>query len=247
MALGCHPAIYHDDVQLQGFANFNSYLGAWRYRPDELESCYVIEAVRGARVILDVGANYGLLSLMMARHAEQALIYAFEPVPATFRAFEKNIKINSAWNILSVQSAVGSEVGVVGFTDTDDPATNRMDRGPDARIQVPITTLDKFCEVSQINTIDFLKIDVEGFELDVLSGASQLFAEGLVKKGLIEICPGNLDVVGVDCASIFDFFESWGYHMFWLDKPGRFLKRRDFEELAQPFLANAGFATRTAN
>ena len=123
------------------------------------------------------------------------------------------------------------------------PATNRIAaNGPDA-IQVEITTLDTFCRQSGVPAIDFLKIDVEGAEVDVLRGARELFAERRVDGGMIEICPGNLRQFETSVADLRAFFAEHDYDLCWWDSEGR-PSDPISADVPDDFLGNAAFMPR---
>jgi FkbM family methyltransferase len=131
-----------------------------------------------ATVVIDAGANVGdwtAGALSINAHAQYHL---FEPSPTTFRylrrrQFPANVMLNNAG-----LGAAEGEMDLVIFGDGlgsnslyDRTGTDAVEQG---RERVRITTLDAYCAAHKIEGIDFLKIDVEGHELQVLRGAAEL-------------------------------------------------------------------------
>jgi len=133
------------------------------------ERCYDAIATDHPQCVVDVGANIGAFALYMAivKHAE--LVIAFEPSPQTFPRLAKNIEINGVKNVRVVNAAVGDKEAILSFSDGLMSINSRVsESGP---LKVPCVTLD--AELSGIPSIDILKIDTEGYETQVLQGASE--------------------------------------------------------------------------
>jgi FkbM family methyltransferase len=238
------PALRIGPAAFRGFPHFNAFLGAWKYRPDDLEISFLKSSLRGAATILDVGANFGVLTVLMGELAPNARIYAFEPHPQTFKALVRNVDANELSGRASlIQSAVGASNGAVSFLETASPATNRIADKDDRTLQVRLTTIDTFCREHDLAAIDFLKIDVEGAELDVLKGAAAIFEKKLVRRGMIEICPGNLKQFGTSVIDLRNFFDIHGYDLRWYGPDGG-AGAPVSADLPENFLGNAAFAPR---
>jgi FkbM family methyltransferase len=141
------------------------------------------ETKPGGATALDVGANVGAYSILLGQWAgPSGKVFAFEPAPAPFEGLARHIALNGlASTVEPIRSAVGAEVATgkllvagtggesrLASIDPEPPGT----RGPDggATIDVPVTTIDAFCAERGLSP-DFIKVDVEGFELSVLQGA----------------------------------------------------------------------------
>jgi len=132
---------------------------------------------------LDVGANIGFISLVAASFiGENGLVYAFEPHPETYKILEENIRLNSFKNICSMNIALGAEVSEAKIYDNLDG-----NRGSSSLIRpegaskkngkkIEIVTIDKLIEEYNLHIPSIIKIDVEGFELEVLKGAKALLS-----------------------------------------------------------------------
>lgn len=104
-------------VKIEGFPNFSSYLGALRNSLTEDEIAFVSSRLAGARVIFDVGANFGAFALPFAKLAPNARLFAFEPNPRTAVALRQNLVLNSVPNVVVVEAAVADQDGEMMFSD----------------------------------------------------------------------------------------------------------------------------------
>jgi FkbM family methyltransferase len=138
-------------------------------------------------VFMDVGANSGGYSeLLMARYP-QATVHAFEPHPKTFVTLGENMKGRVQCHPL----ALGAEKGGFDLYDRggDDggiraslarEALETVQSKPLTAYSVTVSTVDDFVKEHSISAINFIKIDTEGFEMDVLLGAKVSLAEGRI-------------------------------------------------------------------
>lgn len=210
---GREPSFTADGLTFRGFPNFSAYAGAWRHMMREDERAFFRHHVNGDAILFDVGANFGTYASLFARMAPQATVFAFEPHPRTAAMCRRNILSNELAQIELIDMAVGREIGTIGFTSHGIPGTERIAVGEDAKLTVPVTTLDEFCSQRVIKAIDFIKIDVEGAELDVLEGGRSLFERCAVRLGLIEVCPANLEAFGRSVDDMIDWLAEVGYEL----------------------------------
>ncbi|WMS42614.1 FkbM family methyltransferase [Acuticoccus sp. MNP-M23] len=129
--------------------------------------------VRREGVALDVGANIGLTAVTMARRLKGP-VYAFEPHPETFSLLRRTLIANKADNVSPFNLALGREQGSLPFfVDPDSSASHLVmphTLGADGNVNVDISTVDTFA-VPLEAPVNFIKIDAEGAEEDVLAGA----------------------------------------------------------------------------
>lgn len=132
------------------------------------------------KTFIDIGANIGLMSL----HAGHSLngkgrVVAFEPVQFFFDKLNANINLNKFQNIQTIKKGVGSVATKIPiYLDGGCPSvisTYRDEKGKTEMID--IEPLDDIVKNENITNIDFIKIDVEGFEFDVLKGAQKTIVE----------------------------------------------------------------------
>jgi FkbM family methyltransferase len=134
-------------------------------------------------VFVDVGANIGLMSLLAGTQVgETGAVYAFEPVADTFTLLQNNIALNRMNNIYALNSGLGSaqEVKTIYSSRHDNRGMAsfiQKNSGVADQTEVQILTLDVFLAEQGVDAVRMMKIDVEGWELEVLKGA-----QGLLKS-----------------------------------------------------------------
>lgn len=138
-------------------------------------------------VFMDVGANAGEYSDLLLARFPQAIIHAFEPHPRTYEALKQNMKTN----VKSHPVALGAENGVFNLYDRGGndggiraslakEALETVQSKPLTAYSVTVSTVDDFMKEHSISSIDFIKIDTEGFEMDVLKGAHDALSKGKI-------------------------------------------------------------------
>jgi hypothetical protein len=97
---------------------------------------------------------------------------------------------------------------------------------------VAATSLDAYCETFDVDRVDFLKVDVEGMEPQVLKGAKRMLSQKRISAALMELCPRNLTDVGSSSASLYEEIMNAGYRPHRLaasGMAGELLSLRDME------------------
>lgn len=129
---------------------------------------------------LDVGANVGLFTVALAEAVRPAgKVIAFEPFPGNIGRLKGNLELNNIRNVDVLPLAVGREEGTITLHLSRDPAFHsttgvRGERPLHETITVPTSSLDHAWKRKGLPRVSVVKIDVEGGELSVLSGASAL-------------------------------------------------------------------------
>lgn len=129
-------------------------------------------------VFFDIGANIGAYSLI-ASEVSHAEVYAFEPHPLTYNRLVKNIKLNKCSNIFPVNQALDRESGEIHFANTQELATNHILRNSNNNQKSIVVSSIRGEEYCNLNSVvpNIVKLDVEGFEHDVLIGFGQLLSK----------------------------------------------------------------------
>jgi FkbM family methyltransferase len=165
------------------------------------------------RIIFDVGANHGVFAQAASTCFPDAMVFLFEPLPSLRPALESlAAHYRDRWRFQSM--ALGACTGhlpfhidpaddgigsFVGFSESYDDLYRKSHTGAlpgrvPTTVDIPIETLDNFCECQGIEQIDLIKIDVEGFEFAVLDGASKMLpntAAIIVETSLVRTGEGK--------------------------------------------------------
>lgn len=176
---GLKLGLFPTDLTYQLFANKN-------YKTKE--HAFYKQFLQEHSVAIDVGANIGTISLTMARIAHQGKVLSFEPSKKFFEILKKNIALNKKEAVVtSYNIALGKEDGYLGFDEQKkDDTTFSFNEA--SLYKVKVSRLDSFTK--DLASIDLLKIDVEGYEEDVLLGTTETLKK--TKVVIVEFITHNL-------------------------------------------------------
>jgi FkbM family methyltransferase len=196
---------------------------------EKAERALLAKLLRPGMTVLDIGAHAGLYAMTAARLIGPAgRVIAFEPSARERARLERHLRLNRIANVTIEPIALGAADGEVELFVVDGSQTgcNSLRPPPGERVQaarVPIRRLDDYAERSELPRIDFVKIDVEGGERDVLRGGEQLFRCDRPML-LCEIEPARIAPWNYSPQEIFDLVTSWNYE--WSPiAPGNYLAR----------------------
>jgi len=201
-------------------------------------------------IVLDVGANIGQYALLASKlMGETGQVYAFEPSPEVYPKLQHHVQLNEFSNIEVITCAVAAKSGSMEFYPANEqgnqgvgsliPADDyRAQIRSTASIDVDVVSLDAFCESRDITHVDMLKIDVEGFDLEVLKGAEALMKNNPNLVIMSEVEPINLAQLGATAADFYGFMKERGFHAWYAERNGK-LKRLKGE--SPPYHPNVFF------
>ncbi len=177
--------------------------------------------------IFDIGANIGLISLLMAKHDNglDSTVHCFEPEPRNFRQLTQNIEHNQLLGRLHAhQLALGAENGSVDLhirgTEGEGRHSIATDKGATDAITVTLQTMASFAEEHKVSP-DVIKIDVEGAEGQVLAGMEPLIETGAPTHIFLEIHPkGEGEFMPDGTTTIESWLTDRGYRLAWKNKRG---------------------------
>ena len=168
------------------------------YFQEKYETQMFQELLAPGSVVFDVGANFGLYTILSAQAVlPTGSVYAFEPVERSFDLLAENIRINKLEDIARCYNlCVGAADGQTEFYVTEDAAFSGMaftQRSPLLQTKtVQVRSIDSFFRESGQTSINALKIDVEGFEYAVLAGAIKTIRNSPEIVILLEVSSKNL-------------------------------------------------------
>ena len=148
-------------------------------------------------IVLDIGANIGYFTLIFSKLVgDNGKVYAFEPEPNNFAILKKNIEINNIHNVILIQKAISDISKKISFYICDyNHAQHRAYPSPrcDKEITVDSITIDEYFSESKFSRkINFVKIDVEGSEYDVINGLRKTLELNPHLKILCEFSPKQI-------------------------------------------------------
>lgn len=133
-----------------------------------------LSKIQATDIVLDVGSNIGYVALQCAQKANLGHVYGFEPSKKNFTKCTQNLQLNHLTNINVFQLALGQTPGKT-FLKVESENNSGMARidhqSSESNEEVIVKTIDQVVEEASIKTVNIIKLDVEGFELNVLKGA----------------------------------------------------------------------------
>jgi len=204
------------------------------------ETQFIEQTVRKGDVVLDIGANYGWYTTLCSKLCgSKGEVHAFEPVPSTLDELRFNFRMNQADNNVVINDfALGNEekndqIFLFDGLPHSHASLSDLGRSDGHSFSIQVTTLDNYAEKClQDKQIRFIKLDVEGAELNVLEGAKQFFATQKNLWLLFEINMETSKAFGYDLHMLFSALESNGFrHFFQVGSGGIPKEIRDFNTL----------------
>lgn len=171
-------------------------------------------------IFFDVGANIGQTVTDIIAVFPTSQIWCFEPVQKTFEVLKER---TAGHNVNHHKIALGSEnMETEIFVDKHNlwsdmtSIVNAKTTDPDNLVpeQITIEKLDDFCWNHEIQTIDYLKIDTEGYDLEVLKGSVQMLEKQMIAFVEVEVSMNPENTFHVDFFMIKKFMENLGYRLF---------------------------------
>ncbi|MGV9375990.1 FkbM family methyltransferase [Nonomuraea sp. NPDC003707] len=184
------------------------------------------EFVRPGAVCFDIGAAYGMYTYPLARLAGPAgQVHSFEPLPVPYRILEAGRRASGARNVRVTNAALSSSTGyrrlrlpyrfglpVHGWAHLEEGLKHPGPFAATRTLEVPVYTVDRVCELREIPRVDFIKMDVEGCETEVLKGAERTIEQHRPAL-LLEIEDRHLGRYGRDAAEVAGSLIARGYRM----------------------------------
>lgn len=158
-------------------------------------------------VIFEAGGHHGCSVILLSRWVgDDGKVVTFEPLGNNFEILERNVRLNQLTNVVAKREALGATAGTIFF---DEVLSGIGTTG----IPVPVARLDDYASLNP----SFLKLDVEGFEVDVLRGATAILATR--PKVEIEVHTDLLPLYGASVNDIFRLMDVEGYDVWvqWRD------------------------------
>lgn len=183
---------------------------------EELHFCR--SRLRPEDIVLDVGANVGHLSLLLADVVKPENIYCFEPTPVTFRRLRDNWSLNGWGHEQLHHLALGAASGRMFIADEPHPITTNSvhtANGGPGDVTVEVRPLDAMCSLWRGRSVGLLKVDVEGFEKEVFAGSRAVLTELRPRLIMFESLEGKIE------PAIAEILRATRYQVFELDGQGR--------------------------
>ena len=190
--------------------------------------------VRPGSVVIDVGASYGdeVIELSELAGAE-GLVYAFEPNPQSFEALLETVRLNGLKNVICRHQAVGAKDSAIPLQERFLGSTSHyVEAGEDAETVACVAIDTLWREEIAPREVSFLKIDTDGFELEVLRGASAMLAGNPACGVVAEYLP-SVSYNGFQGRAVLDQLDNAGFSLHRIQTGYRPIGPADFDSLVE--------------
>ena len=191
------------------------------------EQGFLLAFLRPGMTFFDLGAHHGFYTLLAStKVGATGRVFAFEPSPRERRRLQRHLELNRCTNVVVEPMALGEREGVAdlfvclgretGCNSLRPPAVSE----PTRPVRVPVTTLDRYQRGRGPDQLDFIKLDVEGAELDVLKGAPGLLGRRPRPLIMCELADVRTEPWGYRSARIHEYLTARDYEWFSVTKEG---------------------------
>ena len=153
---------------------------------------FVVKNINQKSIFLDVGANEGIFSIIASKKNINGKTYAFEPQKLLISVIKKNLRVNQIKNCKIINAGLGSGnfksyINLYPDLNTGASSIIRPYRFSNKKQSINISSLDYFIKKNNIiGKIDLIKIDVEGYEIQVIKGMKNLLKNNRIKNILVD-------------------------------------------------------------
>jgi FkbM family methyltransferase len=181
------------------------------------------DMLRHGNVVVDIGANIGTVTLPASKFVgNKGKVYSFEPHPKTFTFLQENVKSNKLDNIELFCLGCGNKHEILKFTSLRGDDQNKISE--QGNIEIKVVTLDSVLT----DNVDLLKIDTEGWELNVLQGSLNLLKN--TKAVFIEFNTSNNILNGIESKEIIKLLYENSFSLFTIDVIKKEIYKFEFYE-----------------
>lgn len=222
------------------FLNYDSFQSMWimyNYYVDWEEFNLICNYVQPADDVFDVGANMGFYTIWMSKFVSLGKIHSFEPDSKNFDRLQKNIALNNLESqVIANKKAVSNINGELLFTTGLDGENHIVDQSDKNIVGVESTRLNSYVLKNCINSIAYLKIDVEGFEYNVLKGADNILLNKKIDIIQLEINT-TIDQSGKTIIDVLELLNGYAYYLCSYDVKTNELKKTPFSKERENYFA----------
>lgn len=190
----------------------------------------LINLSKNKHIIFDIGANIGFTALNMANATTGNKVYAFEPDPFNYQRLEGNLNLNKEIIVYPNKIGLGdaeNKLKLAVITE-DNLGGNRIDSTAETNFNwVVISTIDVFSKNNSVPKVDLIKIDVEGFEYNVLKGGVNCIINDR-PTFFIELDDENLKLQNSSAKELVSFLENYYSKIYDAESKSKITSNDDF-------------------
>jgi len=231
-----------DFIEIDGHKLFLDKLDSlklfFRGSYEEFETETVKKIIKKNDIVLDVGANIGYFTLIFAKLVgKDGIVFAFEPEPTNFDLLKKNVTINGYKNVILIRKALSDRTGKTKlFLSEGNLGDHIIMDTKENRNSIEIDTItgeDYFRDLNK--KINFIKMDIQGAEINALRGMSSLLQKMNEIKIMIEFAPNWLKNFGNDPLELLSLLNEYDFKVSEIDDSEKKIIPIDSQELIKKY------------
>lgn len=193
------------------------------YEPHVMSTLHSI--IQPDSVCMDIGANIGVITLVMGYLASSGKVFSFEPSPENFMYLEQNLLFNASHSVEAFQLGVYDVNQELEFYDIEAGGgwsfvSNGTEKGTPNQ-KVNCIRIDDWAKLRKLDRLDLIKLDVEGAEIHALQGAQQTI-ERFKPELIIEFNPATIMVhFGENPFDLYKLLNSWYPYIYYIGMNGK--------------------------
>jgi len=205
---------------------------------EEFETQIVKKVIKNGDVVIDIGANIGYYTLIFAKLVgDSGKVFAFEPEPTNFALLKKNVDVNGYRNVVLIRKGISNKTGKTTLYLADDNISHTLigKRGNQREpIEIDTVRLDEYFK-DYDGKINFVKMDIEGLEVDTIKSMSSLLQKMQNIKIMTEFNPFMLKRFGIEPQDYLQLLKDFDLKIYHLDKKKKKVMTLDSRELLKKF------------
>jgi FkbM family methyltransferase len=200
----------------------------------ESDTEFVKKIIKKNDIILDIGANIGYYTLIFAKLVgDLGKVFSFEPESENFKILKKNVEINGYNNVILEQKIVSNTNGKSTLYVSEKAGSHRIYK-PDnyvESLEIECISMDNYIEKNNIKKINFIKIDVEGAELNVLQGIQKILDSNENIILFTEFSPNQIKSCGLEPTDMINFLINNKFKIYFTQIKNHKTTFLDFEKI----------------
>ncbi|MDI1353456.1 MAG: FkbM family methyltransferase [bacterium] len=192
----------------------------FKNQQDAFEISLLKKHISEGDIVLDIGANIGYYAGILARLVgEKGQVHCFEPDLKNFSHLKDSV--GSLNNVLVNNKAVGAKTELLSMYTSKNLNVDHRTYEPeeyDEKLEIQALSIDDYVSELKIAKVDFIKIDIQGFEMQAIKGMERTLAENKDLKIISEFWPYGLKKAGSSVSQYYDFLNSKGFICYLLEK-----------------------------
>jgi FkbM family methyltransferase len=204
------------------FPFYNRLYPIFKRRQDAEELKLIRSFVKPGYTVIDIGANIGFYTRLFSDLVgETGSVHAFEPETINFTHLQNNL--NAYKNVKQINKAVSDKTGPLKIYVSKllnvDHRTYPIDNY-ERIVEINAITIDEYTALNTISSVQFIKMDIQGFEMSALKGMATTLKNNPDVQLITELWPYGLMKAGSSSLEVYSFLNSLGFNLYLISKTG---------------------------